>query len=246
MSTESPISSPSPDTAAGSQRKWRPLNSISRRILGVLVEKAKTTPEQYPLSLNSLTTGCNQKSNRHPQMNLDLDQVEQTLEELRRLGAVVEIQSGGRVAKYKHCMYEWLGVEKAELAVMAELLLRGEQTVGELRGRAARMEPIPDINALRPVLKSLMDKELVVELTPEGRGQVVSHALYRQPEFDELRTQYRDHVATARQSDDAGPSAAPPQPSAIEALRGSRRAPGRSGTPPRSDKSVARVVARSW
>ena len=151
------------------------------------VEKAKTTPEQYPLSLNSLTTGCNQKSNRHPQMNLDLDQVEQTLEELRRLGAVVEIQSGGRVAKYKHCMYEWLGVEKAELAVMAELLLRGEQTVGELRGRAVRMEPIPDINALRPVLKSLMDKELVVELTPEGRGQVVSHALYRQPEFEELR-----------------------------------------------------------
>ena len=131
----------------------------------------------------------------------------------------MEIQSGGRVAKYKHCMYEWLGVDKAELAVMAELLLRGEQTVGELRGRAARMEPIPDVNALRPVLKSLMDKELVVELTPEGRGQVVSPALYRQPELDELRTQYRDHVATARQFDDAVPSAAPPQPSAVEALR---------------------------
>lgn len=218
MSTESPVSVSGLD-AAGSSRKWRPLNSISRRILGVLAEKAKTTPEQYPLSLNSLTTGCNQKSNRHPQMNLDPDQVEQTLEELRRLGAVVEIQSGGRVAKYKHCLYEWLGVDKVELAVMAELLLRGEQTVGELRGRAARMEPIADINALRPVLKSLMDKELVVELTPEGRGQVVSHALYRQPELDELRTRYRDHVPAARHADGDDSAAVPPPSSALEALR---------------------------
>jgi uncharacterized protein YceH (UPF0502 family) len=172
------------------------VSSLQRRILGVLVEKAKTTPEQYPLSLNSLTTGCNQKSNRHPQMNADPEQVEQALEDLRHWGAVVELQSGGRVAKYKHLLYEWLDVDKVELAVLAELLLRGEQTVGELRGRAARMEPIADLNALRPVLRTLMDKGLAIELTPEGRGQMVTHALYRAPELDELRNRYRNAVGT--------------------------------------------------
>jgi uncharacterized protein YceH (UPF0502 family) len=184
----------------------------------VLAEKAKTTPEQYPLSLNSLTTGCNQKSNRDPQMNLEPDRVEQALDELRRLGAVVEIQSGGRVAKYKHCLYDWLGVDKVELAIMAELLLRGEQTVGELRGRAARMEPIPDLQALRPVLQSLADKGLLVELTPEGRGQVVTHALYRAPELAELRTRYRDMVVTPGASE-GGASSAPTRAQALDELR---------------------------
>ena len=102
------------------------------------------------------------------------------------MGAVVEIQGDGRVAKYKHRMYDWLGVDKVELAVMAELMLRGEQTVGELRGRAARMEPIADINALRPVLQSLIEKKLVLSLTPEGRGQVVTHGLYQPNEMDKV------------------------------------------------------------
>ena len=172
------------DTAEGS--KWKPLDRIHRRVAGVLVEKAKTTPENYPLSLNAITTGCNQKSNRSPQMNLDPSDVELALEELRDMGVVVEIQGDGRVAKYKHRMYDWLGVDKVELAVMAELMLRGEQTVGELRGRAARMEPIADLGALRPILKSLMDKKLVVSLTPEGRGQVVTHGLYQANEMEKV------------------------------------------------------------
>lgn len=172
--------------------KWQPLNRIQRRILGVLVEKAKTTPEAYPLSLNAITTGSNQKSNRSPQMNLEADDVELELENLRGCGAVIEVQSGGRVPKYKHLAYEWLGVDKYELAVMAELLLRGEQTIGELRGRAARMEPIADLGALKPILQSLVSKGLVVELTPAGRGQVVTHALYSARELDELRTRFAD------------------------------------------------------
>lgn len=166
--------------------QWRPLDRIQRRVAGVLVEKAKTTPENYPLSLNAITTGSNQKSNRSPQMDLDPSDVEVALEELREMGAVVEIQGDGRVAKYKHRMYDWLGVDKVELAVMAELMLRGEQTVGELRGRAARMEPIADINALRPVLQSLIEKKLVLSLTPEGRGQVVTHGLYQPNEMDKV------------------------------------------------------------
>ena len=80
---------------------WQPLSAIERRIVGVLIEKAKTTPDSYPLSLNALTTGCNQKSNRSPQMNLDTDDVEESMEDLRTKGAVGVIQGGGRVIKYR-------------------------------------------------------------------------------------------------------------------------------------------------
>src|SRR5262245_27935495 len=166
--------------------KWQPLSLRQRRVFGVLVEKAKTTPDVYPMTINGLVAGCNQKSNREPQMNLSADDVEQILEELRALGAVTEVQGSGRVAKYRHHAYEWLGVEKTELAVMTELLLRGEQTLGELRGRAARMEPIADLAALKPVVDSLLKRGLMVELTPPGRGQMVSHALYKEKELAEL------------------------------------------------------------
>jgi uncharacterized protein YceH (UPF0502 family) len=127
--------------------KWRPLPAIDRRVLGVLIEKGKTTPDQYPMSLNALTAGCNQKSNRYPQMDLDPEDVLKSVDRLRMLGAVAEVQGGGRVPRFRHFAYEWLGVNKVELAVMAELLLRGSQTEGELRGRAARMEPIADVTA---------------------------------------------------------------------------------------------------
>ena len=172
-----------------SERRWQPLSATQRRVIGVLIEKAKTTPDSYPLTLNALINGCNQKSNRSPLMNLSAEAVEQALEELRELGAAAEVQSGGRVSKFRHYMYEWLGVGKAELAVMAELLLRGEQTVGELRGRAARMEPIPDLNALRPILDSLLEKQLVVSLTPSGRGQVVTHNLYTPERLEAIKQQ---------------------------------------------------------
>ena len=179
---------------AAEEKKWRPLNSSQRRVLGVLIEKAKTTPDAYPMTLNGLTTGCNQKNNRQPQTNLSTEQVEQTIEELRQLGAVVEVQAGGRVPKFRHTVYDWLGVDKVEAAIMAELLLRGEQTIGELRGRAARMEPIADLNALRPLLDSLTQKGLVISLTPEGRGQIITHGLYREKELAELRQQYANYT----------------------------------------------------
>lgn len=167
--------------------RWQPLAAIDRRVLGVLAEKAKTTPDVYPMSMNAICTGANQKNNRHPLMQLQGDDVEASLERLRALGAVAEIQGSGRVAKYRHFLYDWLGVDKIELAVMTELLLRGAQTVGELRGRAARMEPIADLGALKPVLDSLKTKGLVISLTPEGRGQVVSHALYQPQELEKVR-----------------------------------------------------------
>ena len=103
---------------------------------------------------------------------------------------MAEVQGGGRVLRYRHYMYEWLGVDKVEIAVMTELLLRGTQTEGELRGRAARMEPIADVAALRPVLTSLKTKGLVISLTSEGRGHVVTHALYEPRELEKQRAEF--------------------------------------------------------
>jgi uncharacterized protein YceH (UPF0502 family) len=193
-----------------------------RRVFGVLVEKAKTTPDAYPMTINGLVAGCNQKSNREPQMNLTPEDVEQVLEELRAMGAVTEVQGSGRVAKYRHHAYEWLGVEKTELAVMTELLLRGEQTLGELRGRAARMEPIADLAALKPVVDSLVHKGLMITLTPPGRGQVVSHKLYKERELAELKARFEGHTGAAYGDDEAPPLVAGTSGAAVAAHSGSR------------------------
>jgi len=175
---------------AESGARWQPLERIDRRVVGVMVEKAKTTPENYPLSSNALVNGCNQKSNRFPQMQLDEGQVDDAIERLRAVGAAAVIQGDGRVDKYRHLLYDWLGVDKVELAVMAELLLRGAQTLGELRGRAARMEPIKGISELRPIVDSLQQKGLVIFLTPPGRGCVVTHALYQEQELEKVRAEH--------------------------------------------------------
>jgi uncharacterized protein YceH (UPF0502 family) len=211
-----------PETAAP---EWQPLSAIERRIVGVLVEKAKTTPNQYPLTVNAIVVGGSQKSNRFPVMQLDADQVEEALDRLRGLGAIVEMQGDGRVSKYRHRMYEWLGAEKVELSVMAELLLRGAQTLGELRGRAARMDPITDVAALRPILDSLAAKNLIVYLGPEGRGRGVTHNLYQPDELAKVRTRFASEHAIASE-DDSAPAersarpAAPPSPESAAAEGG--------------------------
>ena len=175
-----------PTPAASAAPKWRALEATQRRVLGVLIEKAKTTPAGYPMSVNAIVAGCNQKNNRDPLTELDDIEVERALDGLRQLGAVSEIDWMGRVSKYKHHAYEWMGVSRAELAVMAELLLRGAQAMGELRGRAARMEPIEDLAALKPIVAGLVERGLMLELSPVGRGQVVSHNLYLEPEKAQL------------------------------------------------------------
>jgi uncharacterized protein len=189
-------------------------------VLGVLGEKAKTTPDAYPMTLNGLVAGCNQKSNRSPVLQLEADQVEESLDRLREFGAVALVEGSGRVQKYRHYLYDWLGVSKVELSVMIELLLRGEQTVGELRGRVSRMDPIDDLNALRELLTSLKGKGLVIPLTPDGRGQVFTHALYPERDLEHQRVKYASQQATA-DDDDAEASeprgtatVAPPRPAA--------------------------------
>jgi uncharacterized protein YceH (UPF0502 family) len=170
------------------------LNLSERRVLGVLVEKAKTTPDIYPLSVNALMTGCNQKSNRDPILELSEDDVDETLIELQKKGLVIKI-TGGRVVRWRHSLYETWHVNKVELAILGELLLRGPQTEGELRGRASRMEPIDDLDALRAVLRPMAERKLVVYLTPEGRrGTVLTHGMHAPDELEGLRNRHKSEA----------------------------------------------------
>ena len=116
------------------------LNSHEARVLGVLIEKAYTTPDQYPLSLNGATNGCNQKSNRDPKVDFSEAEVRIALQGLRMKGlAGGAVLAGSRVEKFRHNAKEILKVGERAIAVMAELMLRGPQTAGELRTRAKRM-----------------------------------------------------------------------------------------------------------
>jgi uncharacterized protein YceH (UPF0502 family) len=167
---------------------WPVLSVGERRILGVLVEKAKTTPEAYPLSVNALTTGSNQKSNRDPLMNLTEEDVEELLASCQQKGLVTKI-TGGRVPRWRHNLYEQWQMDKVEAAIITELLLRGPQTEGELRSRAARMEPIDDLEALRQKLGPLEERKLVVYLGPkERRGAQLTHGFHSPAELETLRT----------------------------------------------------------
>jgi uncharacterized protein YceH (UPF0502 family) len=179
------------------ERTWVPLTPRERRVLGVLVEKAKTTPEYYPLTVAGIVTGCNQKSNRDPVTNYDADDVEEILQGLRKKGAAVMIEAGGRVVRWKHTLYDWLKVSKAELAVLAELMLRGPQTEGDLRARASRMEPLPDLAALQGVLEGLVARGLATYLSPPGqrRGVVVTHGLYLPEEAERVRQAFANQAA---------------------------------------------------
>jgi uncharacterized protein YceH (UPF0502 family) len=190
---------------------WPNLTSTERRILGVLVEKAKTTPDAYPLSVNALVTGCNQKSNRDPVMNLSDVDVEDALASCQQKGLVTRIsQAGGsRVVRWRHNLYDVWHADKVELAILAELLLRGPQTEGELRGRADRMEPIADVDALRNLLKPMLQRGLVHYLTPEGkRGTVLTHGFHPPQELQKLRAHFTS-AARQLESEEMRPLAVP-------------------------------------
>jgi len=196
---------------------WPVLDPKERRVLGVLVEKAKTTPDAYPMSLNALVTGCNQKSNRDPVMFLSEDDVEYVLTRLQKGGLVVKI-TGGRVERWRHTLYDTWNVDKVEIAILGELLLRGLQTEGELRTRASRMEPINDLDHLRELLRLLVERNLVVYLTPEDRrGAVLTHGFHDPRERDQLRAHHAAEPAPTPAPTPA-PAAQPPPSKADTAL----------------------------
>jgi uncharacterized protein len=196
------------------------LSLVERRVLGVLAEKQKTTPDSYPMTLNALVTGCNQKSNRDPVLNLSNDDVEEGLLAAQQKGLAIRLTGSGRVEKWRHNLYDSWHVDKVEMAVLTELLLRGPQTEGELRGRASRMEPVEDLDALRRVLKALAERCLVVYLTPEGRrGTVVTHGFHAPEEVERLRAA---QPAEVPYSAPAAPPAPAARPAADEGLTAAR------------------------
>jgi uncharacterized protein YceH (UPF0502 family) len=136
------------------------LTEIEARVLGALLEKEITTPDYYPLSLNSLVNACNQKSNRDPVMNLDEVSVRDALRALQDNSLARSVSAvDSRVTKYEHRLQEAFNFDRREAAIFCELLLRGPQTLGELRTRAERMHPFDDLSEAQSALQRLMNRE---------------------------------------------------------------------------------------
>ena len=159
------------------------LNEIERRILGVLIEKALSQPDYYPLTVNAVRAGSNQRSNRDPVMAISEGDILGVMDDLRRKGLVtMVVREGGRTERWAHNAQTALALDEKELAVLAELLLRGPQTEGELRARASRMRPIESMAEVTGILGRLGDREepLVerMEREPGRRGIRYRHLLY--------------------------------------------------------------------
>ena len=136
------------------------LNEVEARVLGSLIEKELTTPEYYPLSLNALVNACNQKSNRDLVMNLGEEAVREALRGLEKKGLAGPADNfESRVTKYEHHLQEAFNFNRHETAILCELLLRGPQTPGELRGRADRMHKFDDLGVANTALRKLMERE---------------------------------------------------------------------------------------
>ena len=143
----------------------RDLDPVEVRVLGCLIEKQRTTPDQYPLSLNALRNACNQTTNRNPIVAYDEEMLRGALQKLgRRRYSRLTTGHTSRAAKYRHLLDEALPLDAAEQAIMAVLFLRGEQTPGELKQRTERMQAFDGIDGLQDCLTGLIDKGFVSEL----------------------------------------------------------------------------------
>ncbi len=166
-----------------------PLDAVAVRILGALIEKESTTPDNYPLTLNALVAACNQTSNREPVMALDEPSVADTLAELARRGLAREVhRSDSRAKRYRQTLSESLSLHPAETAVLCVLMLRGPQTPGEIRTRTGRLFEFRDVPHVEVTLQSLatLTDPLVVQL-PRRPGQKEvrwAHLLSGEPAAD--------------------------------------------------------------
>jgi uncharacterized protein YceH (UPF0502 family) len=185
----------------------RVLTLLESRVLGVLVEKERTVPDSYPLTLNALVAGCNQKSSRDPVLNAAETNVQAAVDALKSMVLVVET-SGGRVARYAHNAERMLNVPRQAAALLAVLMLRGPQTAGELRINCERLHRFADIPAVEALLNELSgrpDGALVMELP-------------RQPGSRENRWMHLLSGAPAVESSPAAASAAEPPSSGVAEL----------------------------
>jgi len=155
-----------------------PLSTIEARILGCLLEKEITLPDYYPLTLNALTAACNQTTNREPIMTLDEGQIRRAVETMKTRGWVFEISIvGARVSKYRHNLKSKLpGLERPSTALLCVLLLRGEQTLGELRQRTERLHAFPDLESIEAEIMKLItySEGPLAACLPAGPGRRVA------------------------------------------------------------------------
>ncbi len=171
------------------------LNSVEVRVLGALIEKEITTPEYYPLTLNSLTTACNQKSNRDPVVSLEEKAVVRALESLREKGLARQVSGVDmRVPKHYHLFDEKMGLTRPHVAALCVLMLRGPQTVGEIRGRSGRLYEFADLEEVERVLVELAERTecaLVVQLArqPGRKESRYAHVLMGEPEEEDAQTE---------------------------------------------------------
>jgi uncharacterized protein YceH (UPF0502 family) len=204
------------------------LSKGQRRVLGTLLEKAFTTPEAYPLTVKALTAGCNQKSNRHPLTEYSEDDVLEVLDQLRQLGlaAVVHTESG-RTERFRHYMRKRFTFSEPQLAVLTELLLRGRQSIGDLRARASRMVPIESLDDLRVALRGLSEQKYVqANAALERRGVEVDHNFYAASENKKLAWDSRlDDAADVRDDARSVRTHASPEPRPAHAHASLERAP---------------------
>jgi uncharacterized protein len=165
------------------------LDPVEVRILGCLIEKQRTTPDQYPLSLNALRLACNQSTNRDPVVHFDEETIRQGLHHLGRR-RYTRLTSGhsSRAAKYRHLLDDELHLDQAEQAVLAVLMLRGPQTPGELKQRTERMQGFGDIAEVHEVLTRLIQKDFVHELVrrPGQKEERYQHRLSEDLDDDEI------------------------------------------------------------
>ncbi len=179
------------------------LNDIEVRILGCLIEKGITTPDYYPLTLNALTNACNQKSNRSPVVSYEDTTVVRGLDSLRDKGLVEKIyKADSRVPKYQHSFPQKFNISSDYVVVLCELMLRGPQTVGEIRNRADRMYNFEGLQEVEEILNRLMEKEppLAVKLPRQaGRKEPrFAHLLSGGPEIMEEEPAVSEETATIR------------------------------------------------
>ncbi len=183
------------------------LDPIEARVFGVLIEKALTTPDQYPLSLNAATNAANQKANRDPVLSLDEDQVASALYRLQQKYMAREVYPGqSRVTKYVHNGKDALGVDITGLAVLAELLMRGPQMPGELRSRASRMAAMETQEQLTAVLTHLIEKGYVRRLPPWPGARAERYVQLLCPDLHPLEPPAAAYAS--RRDDDNEPSSA--------------------------------------
>jgi uncharacterized protein YceH (UPF0502 family) len=149
-----------------------PLHPIELRVLGALIEKESTTPEYYPMTLNSLVAACNQKTNRWPVTEYTEDEVMAGLDGLKARGYAASILGSGRVTKYAERFTERLNLGRRETAILCVLMLRGQQTVGEIKGRTERMYAFADLEETETVLQKMMERAegILAQKLPHAPG----------------------------------------------------------------------------